>query len=51
MHFTKDGIMINSGNTPIKDILEQYGQLPLPPYITDHTSKQQRYQTRRAEHE
>lgn len=27
------------------DVLEQYGETPLPPYIHDHTSPRERYQT------
>ena len=40
------------GETPIMDVLEQYGHLPLPPYIT-HSADQQdetRYQTVYAKH-
>jgi S-adenosylmethionine:tRNA ribosyltransferase-isomerase len=35
------------GNTPILDLLDQYGALPLPPYITHEANQQddERYQT------
>ncbi len=40
------------GVTPILDLLEQYGNLPLPPYITHSADKQDetRYQTVYAKH-
>lgn len=34
-----------SGNRSLLDVLDQFGQLPLPPYITDSSSQPEQYQT------
>ncbi len=42
-----DDLFILKFNAPVLDVLEQYGALPLPPYITHQPNEQdmQRYQT------
>jgi S-adenosylmethionine:tRNA ribosyltransferase-isomerase len=46
---TDDGVQIRIVGMRLMDFLEEYAQLPLPPYITYEKEKEQRYQTYFAE--
>ncbi len=45
-HFVDDGIVINLHNITLSELCETYGDMPLPPYITNTSPEnQQLYQT------
>ena len=43
--FTENGIAFEIKGTNLLDYLEQYGEMPLPPYIRYEKEKEKRYQT------
>ncbi len=51
IRFTDDGILLHTGWSDVSALLEQYGQMPLPPYIAPSEQAQSHYQTHRARHE
>ena len=49
LEYTEQGILFSLEGMELFDFLEQYGEMPLPPYITYTKEKEQRYQTYFAE--
>ena len=43
--FTENGIAFEIKGANLLDYLEQYGEMPLPPYIRYEKGKEKRYQT------
>gem|GEM_PF-3670230 len=47
---TDKGVIFHLQGISVISFFEMYGQMPLPPYIAHSAEKEERYQTRFAEH-
>lgn len=45
LSFTQEGILFRISGMTVAAFMQQYGQLPLPPYINYSKDKEERYQT------